>query len=281
MNAPTPPAPSFPPVTQTVGATRITALRTGAVAVKAAHRAFGGPAGLRLPAIVFDPRWTPWLPITCWLIEHPEGPIMVDTGETAQTADPGYFACDAGTRFVYERLLRFDVAPSAEVGPLLGTLGVPADAISTVVLTHLHSDHAGGLSHFPNATFLLSETEAAQPPPGALPCRWPSFFRPIGVAYEDGPFGAFPASQALTTDGMVRLVPTPGHTRGHQSVLIGDGAQWVLLAGDASFSRQQVEQRIVAGICDDVGAARRTLAVIAEQLEQFETTYLAAHEQNP
>ncbi|MEM6647547.1 MAG: N-acyl homoserine lactonase family protein [Bacteroidota bacterium] len=261
----------------TLGPTRITPLQTGAVAVKATHREYGGLAPLRLPAIALDPRWTPWLPITCWLIEHPEGAIMVDTGETAQVAEPDYFACDAATRFVYEWLLRFDVQRDVEVDAQLNALGIPAEEIRTVALTHLHSDHAGGLKHFSNATFLTSEAEATQTPAGAVPCRWPSFFQPTPVTYGDGPFGAFAESHALTTDGAVRLVPTPGHTRGHQSVLIRHADQWALLAGDASFSRDQVERRAVAGICEDVKTARRTLAVIAEHLEQYETAYMASH----
>ncbi|MEM8560524.1 MAG: N-acyl homoserine lactonase family protein [Bacteroidota bacterium] len=277
MLAPASPAPSWPPVSYELGDVRVTAFRTGAVAVKRAHREYGGPRALRLPAIVADPRWTPWLPVTCWLVEHPDGPILVDTGETARTSDPGYFDCDPGTAFVYERLLRFEVAEVDEIGPQLRAFGVPPTSIPTVALTHLHSDHAGGLSHFPDAVFLLSEIEVRSPAQGALPCRWPAHFRPTGVAYTDGPFGAFAASQALTDDGAVRLVPTPGHTRGHQSVLIEGAGRWLLLAGDASFSLDQVQRRAVAGISEDPAAARRTLGVIAEQVERYETIYLAAH----
>ncbi|MEM6785137.1 MAG: N-acyl homoserine lactonase family protein [Bacteroidota bacterium] len=278
VRAPTPPAPSFVPFSIELGPVRVTALRTGAVAVKAAHREYGGPSFLRLPSIVCDPRWTPWLPVTCWLIEHPERLIVVDTGETARTAEPDYFACDPGTAFVYERLLRFDVAADREVGPQLRALGIPPEEVRTVVLTHLHSDHAGGLAHFPNAQFMLSRTEAAQPAQGALPCRWPAFFTPQPIDYNDGAFGAFTASYALTSDGLIRAVATPGHTRGHQSVLIGYEDEWALLAGDASFSLDQVQRRAVAGICEDPNAARRTLATIAEHVDQFETRYLAAHD---
>ncbi|MEM8599919.1 MAG: N-acyl homoserine lactonase family protein [Bacteroidota bacterium] len=278
VRAPTPPAPLFPSFSFELGPVRITALRTGAVAVKAAHREYGGPSFLRLPVIVSDPRWTPWLPVTCWLVEHPEGVIVVDTGETARTAEPDYFACDPGTAFVYERLLRFDVAAASEVGPQLRALGIPPEEVRTVVLTHLHSDHAGGLAHFPNARFFLSRTEAEHPAQGALPCRWPAFFTPEPLDYTDGAFGALPTSYALTSDGLVRAVPTPGHTRGHQSVLIGYRDDWALLAGDASFSLDQVRRRAVAGICEDPNAARRTLALIGEHVEQYETRYLAAHD---
>jgi glyoxylase-like metal-dependent hydrolase (beta-lactamase superfamily II) len=196
-------------------------------------------------------------------------------------AEPDYFGCNAGVAFVYEHLLRFDVPPAQQVGARLAAMGHPPAEVRTVALTHLHSDHAGGLSDFPNATFYLSRREAAQPPGGALPCRWPDGFAPVGVDYADGPVGAFGTSHALTRDGVVRLVPTPGHTHGHQSVIIVHEGRFVVLAGDASLTTDQVHRRAVAGICEDVRTARRTLAVLAEQLEQFPTTYLAAHDPLP
>ncbi|MEM6335194.1 MAG: N-acyl homoserine lactonase family protein [Bacteroidota bacterium] len=278
MLAPSAPGPVWPAEPIALGSITVRPIRTGSVAVKRVHQAYGGPVSLVFPALVVDPRWTPWLPITCWLIEHPDGPIMVDTGETAKVHEAGYFGCDAGVQFVYERLLRFDVPAPLEVGAQLRELGIPPEEIGTVALTHLHSDHAGGLHHFPNATFYTSQQEAVRPPQGALPCRWPAGFRPTPVEYSDGPWGAFPTSKALTQDGRVRLIPTPGHTWGHQSVLVEENGQFVLLAGDASFSRAQVDERVVAGICERPRKARYTLDLIAEHLQAFpDTAYLASH----
>ena len=278
VSAPDAPAPAFPDIDLTVGAVRVRSVRTGAVAVKAAHRALVGPAATRLPSIVLDPRWTPWMPNTAWLVEHPGRTLLVDAGETPRVAEPGYFACDAASAFVYERLLRFDVPRG--VAAELQTLGVETEAIGAVVMTHLHSDHAGGLGELAGAEVLASRATTERPPPGALPCRWPPDFAPTPIDYADGAFGAFATSHALVPDGSVRAVPTPGHTRGHQSVLISDGARWVCLAGDASFDRAQVERDRVAGIAEDVPAARRTLAVLREQLGA-PTAYLASHDAAP
>ena len=67
---------------------RIHALQTGCVQIKLAQlrRRRGGPA-----RVLLDSTWTGWLPIHAWAIEHPEGVIVVDTGETARTSEPGYF----------------------------------------------------------------------------------------------------------------------------------------------------------------------------------------------
>ena len=190
----------------------------------------------------------------------------------------GYLACDPATAFVYERLLRFDVPTAAEVGPQLRALGLPPEEIRTAVLTHLYSDQTGGLAHVPNAAVYVSRVEAERPPQGALPCRWPAGFRPVPVDYRDGPAGAFAASHALTRDGTVRLVPTPGHTRGHQSVVVEAGGTSLFLAGDASFSLDKVQRRVVAVICEDRAAGRRTLDVVAEHLAGTGARSLAAHE---
>ncbi len=276
MFDPDPPGPDWSSLVLELGGVSVTALHTGSVAVKAAHREWGGPAALALPGIVADPRWTAWLPITAWLIRHPDGPIVVDTGETPRVLEPDYFACNAGLEFFYRRQLRFDVPRG--VGAVLEDVGVPPAEVRTAVLTHTHSDHAGGLADLPNATVWTSRTEAERPAQGAVRCRWPDAFRPTPTDYRDGPAGAFDRSHALTTDGRVRLVPTPGHTRGHQSLLVEGDTGSVFLAGDASFSLDQVRRRAVAGICEDRAAARRTLEVIAEHLDETGARYLASHE---
>jgi hypothetical protein len=58
-------------------------------AVHERQREGSGPGPLRLVNTLLNRGWTDPLPIYCWLIEHPEGLIMVDTGETARVAEPG------------------------------------------------------------------------------------------------------------------------------------------------------------------------------------------------
>ncbi|MBZ0299172.1 MAG: N-acyl homoserine lactonase family protein, partial [Anaerolineae bacterium] len=69
----------------------IHAIQTGTVQVKTRQRAGSGSGPLRLIHTLLDPNWTKPLPIYAWVIEHPEGVIVVDAGESARTAQPGYF----------------------------------------------------------------------------------------------------------------------------------------------------------------------------------------------
>ncbi len=63
-------------------------LKTGTVKVKQAQQSREPGGMLR---VLTSGEWTEWLPIYAWLIKHPEGNIVVDTGETARTSETGYF----------------------------------------------------------------------------------------------------------------------------------------------------------------------------------------------
>lgn len=96
----------------------------------------------------------------------------------------------------------------------------------------------GGLYHFPRAESLASLTEFRDANGtigklrGYLPHRLPQWFAPTLVDYNPKPFGPFPTSFALTRAQDVVIVPTPGHTNGHQSVILRDGDHYVFLADD-------------------------------------------------
>ena len=171
---------------------KISALQTGTVAVKEVQREGHGRGPARILNILRAKQWTDPLPIYVWVVEHPEGTIVIDTGETARVMEPGYFP---RWQPYFRLAVRFAVRPDQEVGPQLESLGLASAAVRWVVITHLHSDHAGGLAHFPNAEILVtrSEFEAARGRLGKLngylPQRWPQWFSPTLVDFTDGPFG--------------------------------------------------------------------------------------------
>ena len=147
------------------------------------------------------------------------------------------------------------------------------------MLSHLHSDHVGGLGHVTGAAWLISARDAGGHG-GALTCRMPEHADTVLVRPGDDPFGAFARSMRVTADGDVRVVPTPGHSSGHQSLLIRDGVRWVLLTGDVVFDRGRLEDgRAMAGIVEDPAAARRSIDVVTRQLAEFDTLLAAAHDE--
>jgi N-acyl homoserine lactone hydrolase len=260
---------------------RVHAIQTGTVSIKERQRDGGGRSRRNLPRVLMDSRWTEPLPILAWLVEHPEGLIVVDTGETARVAEPGYFT---PWQPYFRFGLREDVAPEQEIGPQLRALGFDPDDVRTVVLSHFHTDHAGGLAHFPRSEVISSRADYREARGllgklrGFLPQHWPEGFAPTLTDLPDRPFGPFEASATLTAAGDVHLVPTPGHTSAHLSVAIDGGDKVVFLAGDASYTEQLMLAGRPDGVSPDPARARDTLARIRRLAAERPTIYLPTHD---
>ena len=259
----------------------IHAIQTGTVAVKSKQLQGRGTGALRLINTLRDSEWTQPLPIYAWVIEHPEGIIVVDTGETARATQPGYFP----SWHPYYRLgLREFVKPEQEIGPRLSEIGISPKDVRWVVMTHLHTDHAGGLSHFPDSEILVSLTEyqiargTAGRMRGYLNQHWPDWFSPRLITWEPTAVGSFPKSLTLTSAGDVHLVPTPGHTPGHLSVVLEKNNRIYFFAGDVSYTEQLMSQQKVDGVAPDVPTAQQTLKRVRRYVQQTHAVYLPSHD---
>lgn len=164
------------------------------------------------------------MPVHAYAVEHPQGICLFDTGQTAQAAHAGYLP----RWHPYLRLARFELEPADEVASQLDPAGV-----RWVVLSHLHTDHVGGIRSFTHAEVLVTriEWQRAQGFAGKLrgyvPQHWPAGFEPTLV---DAPHD-------IAGDGTLLIVALPGHTPGHAGLLVEKGT---LLAGDAAVERDDV-----------------------------------------
>lgn len=159
----------------------------------------------------------------CFAVERPGSKIMlVDTGVGPESAPAARWAPTPG------RL------PEA-----LTDVGIDVRDVDTVVQTHLHADHLGwavtpeGTPMFPNAAYVVQRTEvtalgdAGSPLVGTVvePLRGAGQLREI-----DGEVDLVGGS--ATAGPRVTAVPTPGHTAGHQSVILTDADQHLVITGD-------------------------------------------------
>jgi glyoxylase-like metal-dependent hydrolase (beta-lactamase superfamily II) len=264
------------------GAIAVHAIQTGAVHMKGRQlRPRREAQAARVLDVLLDREWTPSMPISCYLIEHPEGAIVVDTGESSHINDPGY---RPWWHPVMRLSARFDVAPDDEAGPQLRARGHDPAAVGKVVMTHMHGDHTGGLSHFPAAQVLVSEREAAAAfartarVNGYLNEHYPQWLSPTRLTFDGEPWETFDASIALTADGRVRALPTPGHTAGHLSVVVDQGEHLVLLAGDATYAEQQLLDGAIDGVAAEPGAHRDSTARIRELCARRRVVVVPTHD---
>ncbi|MGI8462449.1 MAG: N-acyl homoserine lactonase family protein [Solirubrobacterales bacterium] len=261
---------------------KVVVIETGQVQIKTRHvEARFGPRPARVGDILADRNWSPRLPIQCFAIEHPDGVIVVDTGESSHANDPGYQPW--WHPFVRTSERRW-VAPEEEIGPQLQALGIEPGDVRCVVMTHMHGDHAGGLAHFPGVEIMMSATEASMalartgPVNGYLNSHYPDWLEPRTVEFDSDPWEVFDASFALTDDGTVRLVPTPGHTKGHLSVVVEQSDRIDLITGDAAYSERALDEGIVDGVAQDERAHRRSTALLRELCDRHRVVVAPSHD---
>lgn len=193
---------------------------------------------------LLDP-WAPdcgeliYLPYSFWAIQHSGRWVLVDCGP-----HPG-LATDPALRLGADaQMADIRVAPDDEVVNRLTVCGIATSTVTDVILTHLHYDHCGGLESLPNATVHVQEAELAfaNDPPvyqqGAyVPADWAPVKKWAVHAGERDAFG----------DGAIVLIPTPGHTPGHQSVLVRLENETVICVGDAAYHPAKMAERKLPG----------------------------------
>jgi len=260
-------------------------LPVGYVRIRERHREMPNrlaeaPDGLRFPLMMADKAVTGWLDCTAWLIRHPQTTILVDTGESASFGSDAYFAgIGQPKRRLYPRILDGAAPPGGDLAAGLREASVETDEIDLCVLTHLHSDHIGNLDRLgQRARFLVAreETRGASGS-GRLPEKLPRDGRVEFTAPSlDHP--VFGKVQPLTAWRDILVAPTPGHTAGHQSVVIDCGDRQIVLAGDAAFGDDQVAHARIPGIVEDAGAVRETYAKLLALRQMKPTIALFSHD---
>lgn len=191
-------------------------LNTGTIRLDHSHVALGKGLGKKED-----------FPSTAWLIEGGSKLILVDTG-MCETAKADWHHEGSHQE------------PGQPIDDVLGKLAIKPEDIEVVVFTHLHWDHCANMKKFTKAQFIVHETELefARNP---IPPYYRSYEAPI-TGYQ-APFWGVTfktiKNEYEVIPGVV-VAPTPGHSPGHQSVIVETKAGRVVAAGDAVMNSQSL-----------------------------------------
>lgn len=262
----------------------ISILETGTIRIRPSHRTQSAHKNthLRRLTVLTDRSWTEPLPINTYLISHPEGPILFDTGESPHTMQPGYFP--AWMPFFY---LSVDIHVREHEGirSRLSEKGLKPEDLKAVVVSHLHHDHGDGIKDLEGADIYVSPAhwEAYKYPvhatmEGAVPNQWPRGFVPKLLEATGGPIGPWNTSYPITKDGRVVAVDTPGHVPGHICLIVyGDDVTYIL-GGDATYDQDLLDREMTDGVNARPLEAVESLRKIKEFARQEKAVLLPAHD---
>ncbi len=214
-----------------------------------------------------------WLPVSVYLIEHPKGLILVDTGWHRDMSPEGVYDKAAQIKSLGSRVLynvnQGQIPLGEAVDEQLEGMGIKPADIDYVLLTHLDCDHANGLRAVKDAKHILVAAEE-------LECaRKNGFIRYKKKWWEgvdmhtiewNGTEGPAGKSFDLFGDGSVKMINIPGHCDGLCAVKITrEDGKYVLLFSDGGYATKSWKEMITSGVSLDKEMQRKSLQWIREQ----------------
>lgn len=214
-----------------------------------------------------------WLPVSVYLIEHPKGLILVDTGWHRDMSPEGVYDKAAQIKSLGSRVLynvnQGQIPLGEAVDEQLEAMGIKPADLDYVLLTHLDCDHANGLRAVKDAKHIIVAQEE-------LDCaRKNGFIRykkkwwggvDLQTIEWNGTEGPAQKSFDLFGDGSIKMINIPGHCDGLCAVKITrEDGKYVLLFSDGGYATKSWKEMITSGVSLDKEMQRKSLQWIREQ----------------
>ena len=206
------------------------------------------------------------LPVSCYLIEHPQGRILIDTGWDSKYVD------EKPHRFfgLLDSMSTPIIQQGESIDCKLKNMGLSAGDLDHVFFSHMDFDHTSGLHLIKNAKSIMAAKEEIEDSNKYffryVKSNW-DFTTIEPFHYENTGIGPVGKSYDVFGDGSILLVNTPGHSHGLFTAIIKNAEQYIALAGDAIYTQKSIKEKLIPGFTVDKALARKSLAWICELSE--------------
>lgn len=214
-----------------------------------------------------------------YVIDHPEGTVVVDTGLSHEMLDDPASYGVTGAAFMEDFLPYIDYDESMHPRAQLADAGYAPEDVDYLLMTHLHSDHAGHIDLFPDAEVLIRHEELGH-------AFWPVPIQEL--FYLDGDFMPLRSNEFdvrevtgefdVFGDGSVVAFPTPGHTPGHQSVHVDLGGEEIVLASDVAHRKQAYENEFQASFNWNLSQSIESLRKVKDRAHRTDADVRLLHD---
>ncbi|MBC1471942.1 N-acyl homoserine lactonase family protein [Listeria seeligeri] len=217
------------------------------------------------------------LPVSVYLIEHPKGLILIDTGWHTDNRTKQI----SNLSFQYQ-VNKAELPVGQAIHEQLNELGYRIEDIDYVLMSHMHCDHADGLRHVKNAKrILLSKPEyqaIKKDKMHYLPHEWKGVNLDTFELSKTG-LGPKGYSFDLFGDGTIQMIWCPGHSKGLCTTLIKNekADDFVMLASDVGYANKSWKENILPGVLVDKKEAQNSLNWVKKVSKDEHCIYIVAN----
>jgi glyoxylase-like metal-dependent hydrolase (beta-lactamase superfamily II) len=244
----------------------------------------------RLISILLDSKPAPQrLPILTYLIQHPEGNFLIDTGADPDWDNQETWECSPRSHFAAKRIADIQYQQAASLPQELKRLGIQDD-LTGIIITHAHFDHTGNLRNLKAEQVIIGKEDLDNHDKiGAVKCKYleknnltPAVLTPPKGGETDEYAAALQSTPVyLTKDKSLRYYVTPGHTPGSLVVVQTTDRGDLVFVGDITFSAEQIkESSPVAGMHFNIPQIRSTHKILRDLSRSGNKLLLPSHEED-
>jgi N-acyl homoserine lactone hydrolase len=208
-----------------------------------------------------------WLPVSAYLIEHPKGLVLIDTGWHTDVRVKQFEHLGLAHWLINKAKLPKGKA----IHEQLAQLGYQPSDIDFVILSHLHTDHVSGLELVEDAKRIyvsdIEWQEAHNKPIRYVPTMWKDI--PVETfSFSQTGIGPEGLSYDLFKDGTLVFVNTPAQTRGLTTTIVNNNGNFLLLTSDMEYQKKTVDPKSNASAQGKLSKFRKSLQWVASQSEK-------------